>query len=329
MSKQSLVRWVVLSCALFVIAGCTKDAAPDTAADAKAADPVVVLDAGQEPKLLLRYRISEGTTTTSTATFRVATLATSEDAEVLTVLPGLRLDIVSGPAAVTENGVRFNVDIVNSEALVPKGFDEALAADLQAGAAILDDVGAWVEIDDRGLLVAGEFNEVAKRADIPTRLIRMIVNTRSTVTRVVLPAEPVGIGARWETKREIEIYGFKVTQVDTYQLVDQAGDELMLNLTAQQTALPQKVEFPEEGIEIEVTSMTAKATGQIILNLDALESDASANGTSVDKIVVKTVSGTENIEVDEVFDIQIANTTNLMPNRRLETGKKRKRRSGR
>ncbi len=325
MSKQTPGRWVVLCCALVVIAGCKKDAAPETAADAKAADPVVVLDAGQEPRLRLRYRIPEGTTTTSTATFRVATLAKSKDAEALTVLPGLRLDIVSGPAATTENGVRFNVEIVRSEALVPEGFDEALAADLQTGAAILDEVGAWVEIDDRGIFLAGEFNEVAKRADIPTRLLRMIVNTRTTVTRVLLPAEPVGIGARWEIKREIEIYGFKVMQIDTYQLVDQAGDELMLNLSVQQMGLPQKVEFPEEGIEITVESMSATATGQIILNLDALESDASANGHSLDKIAVTTVSGSENIEVAEVFDIQIANTTNLMPNQPVETTSKAKR----
>lgn len=325
MNKQTLGCWVVLSCALVALAGCSKGVATETAADTEATDPVVVLDAGQEPKLLLRYRIPEGTTTTSTATFQVATLASSKDVEALTVLPGLRLNIVSGPARVTENGTRFNVDIVKSEAVVPEGFDKDLTADLQAGASLLDDVGGWVEMDDRGIILAGEFNEVAKRSDIPTRLLRMIVNTRTTVTRVRLPAEPVGVGARWETKREIEVFGFTVIQVDTYQLVDKAGDELMLNLSSQQMALPQEVVFPEEGIEIAVESMSASATGQIILNLDALESDASANGTSTDHIAVKTVSGTENIEIDEAFDIQIANTTHLMPNEPATSAKKRRR----
>lgn len=313
MRKQSLVCWGLVSCALLVGAGCKKDATTQTAADVEPVNPVVVLDAGQEPKLLLRYRIPEGTTTASTATFQVSTLATSKDAELLTVLPGLRLDIVSGPAAVTENGFRFQVDVVKSEAVIPKGFDEELAADLRAGASLLDELGGWFEMDGRGIVLASEFNQSTKRADIPTRLLRMIVNTRTTVTRVLLPAEPVGVGARWETKREMEVFGFKVTQIDTYQLVDKAGDELMLNLTAQQMAAPQTVSFPEDGIEITIESMSSKAKGQIILNLDALESDASANGTSRDDIAVKTADGVEDIEVDEVFDVQIANTTDLMP----------------
>ena len=329
MSKQSLVRWVVLSFFLFVIAGCKKDAAPESAADAKAADPVVVLDAGQEPKRLVRYRIAVGTTTSSTTTLQLTTVATSEDAEPLTALPGLRLDTVSGPAIITENGIRWNLDTVKSEAVVLDDSDEALVADLQAGAAVLEGVGGWVEIDNRGAILAGALNEAAKRGDIPARLLRMIINTRSAVTRVLLPAEPIGVGARWEAKRETELYGFKVTLVYTYQLVDQAGDELMLDFTLQQIGVPQEIEFPDEGSEIAVESLNAKASGRIILNLHALESDASARGTSVDKIVVETVSGTENTETVEDFSVQIANTTHLMPNQPDETTSKSKRRKRR
>jgi hypothetical protein len=186
-------------------------------------------------------------------------------------------------------------------------------------------VGGWVEIDNRGVVLAGAFNEATKRDDIPARLLRMVINTRSAVTRVLLPAERVGIGAVWETKRETELYGFKVTHVSNYQLVDQAGDELMLDFISERIGLPQKITFPEEGIEIAVETMNARATGRLILNLAALESDASARGTSVDKIVVKTVSGTERIEADEEFAIQIANTTHLMPNQPDETTSKGKR----
>ena len=88
-----------------------------------------------------------------------------------------------------------------------------------------------------------------------------------------------------------------------------AGDELMLDVTVQQLARPQSIDFPEEGIEISVESMTAQATGQIILKLNALESDASAAGSGEDHIVVKTTSGTESVQVQERFEIQTANTS--------------------
>jgi len=308
MTRYSIIRGLVLACALVALGGCKKS---NTAADADAEDGngVRLLDKGQRPRAELRYGIPAGTTTASTTTFRVATLATSADAAALSVLPGLRLDIVSGPAELTERGVKFAVDVVKSEALVPKDFDEEMAELLRSGASIVEQVGGRVEVDNRGQMLAGEFNEQTKRSDVPIRLLRMIVNTRSTLTRVLLPAEPVGLGARWESRQEVKAYGFTVQQVNTYTLVDRVGDELMLNVTVQQLALPQTIEFPEEGIEISVESMTAEANGQIILKLNALESDASASGTAEDHILVKTVSGTETIRIQEEFEIQVANTS--------------------
>jgi len=305
-----MTRGLVLACALLALAGCKKS---NTAADADSEDDLGVrlLDKGQRPRAVLRYSIPVGTTTTSTTTFRVATLATSSDNAALSILPGLRLDIVSGPAAPTDRGVKFNVDVVKAEAVVPEGFDAKMAKQLRDSAAIVDEVGGWVEVDNRGQMLAGEFNEQTKRSDVPVRLLRMIVNTRETLTRVLLPEEPVGLGARWESRRQIKAYGFDLQQVNTYTLVDRADDEIMLDVTVQQLALPQSVEFPEEGIEISVESMTAQADGQIILDLAALESDASATGSAEDRIIVKTAEGTETINVTEEFEVQIANTSGL------------------
>ena len=328
----ALVLCCITCIGSFVAGGCKRDQPTETAAEASAtvpmpADPVIVLDPGQEPRLPLRYRIAAGTTTTSTSTFRVATLAASEGLEVVAAGHGLRFDVVSGPATITPNGVRFEVDVVRSEAVFPPDFNESFADELQMSAAALADVGAEVEMNDRGVIVRGKFKESTQHAEIPMRLLRMIVNARTTATRVLLPEEPVGLGARWQTTRELQVFGFTVTQVDTYQLIDRAGDELMLNLVVEQVGLPQRVEFPEDGIEIAVESMSAKARGQIILDLDALESDAAASGSSIDKLTVTTAQGTEVVEVDEAFDLEIANTTRLMPNVPVEdTGRRRRKR---
>lgn len=310
MTRCSTTRGLLLACALLAFTGCKKS---NTAADAADADSagIRLLDKGQKPRTELRYVIPAGTTTSSTTTFRVSTLAESGDNAALSILPGLRLDIVSGPSELTDRGVKFPVDVVKSEAVVPRDFDEKMADMLRSGAAIVDQVGGWVEIDNRGQMLAGEFNEQTKRSDVPVRLLRMVVNTRSTLTRVLLPEDAVGLGARWESRQVVKAYGFSIQQVSTYTLVDRAGDELMLDVTVQQLALPQSIEFPEEGIEITVESMTAQATGQIILKLNALESDAAATGSGEDHIVVKTTSGTESIQVQEQFEIQTANTSAL------------------
>lgn len=310
MNRHLMLRGLVCACAILALSSCKKS---ETAADASAHDNsgIRVLDKGDRPRSRLRYNISGGTTTASSSTFKVATLATSSDQAAITLLPGLRLDIVSGPAELTERGVKFKVDVVKSEALIPEGFDEQLAQELRDGAAVAKDIGGWVEIDDRGNMLSGELNERTKRSDVPIRLLRMVVNTRETLTRVRLPEEKVGLGARWETRKEIRAYGFNVQQVNTYTLVDHAGDEIMLNVTVQQMAVPQTIEFPDEGIEISVETMMAQADGQIILDLDALESDASANGKGEDRILVKTPEGIDTVEVTEEFEVQIANTSGL------------------
>jgi hypothetical protein len=209
----------------------------------------------------------------------------------------------------TDRGVKFEVNITKAEAAVPEGIDPKIAEELRQSAAILDDVGGTVEMNDRGIMLATELNDKAKSPDLPLRLLMMIVNARTTLSRVVLPAEPVGLGARWEARKELTLYGFKVQQVDSYTLVERVGDEIKLNVTVTQNAVPQTVDFPEDGVSIAVEQMVANARGEIILNLNALESDAAAAGEATDKLIVTGAEGVEKIEVNEAFEIRMTNTT--------------------
>jgi hypothetical protein len=308
MKKQAIVRSLILLSALLVLASCKKDESSATAADAST-DPVLLLEAGAEPQSTLRYKIADGTTTKSNMDFTIATLATTSESAALSVVPGVRLHIVSGPAMATDNGVKFEVNITKAEAAVPQGLDPKVAEELRQSAAILDDVGGTVEMNDRGIMLSTELNDKAKSPDIPVRLLMMIVNARTTLSRVVLPAEPVGLGARWEARKELTLYGFKVQQVDSYTLVERVGDEIKLNVTVTQNALPQTVDFPEDGVSIAVEQMVANARGEIILNLNALESDAAAAGEATDKLIVTGAEGVEKIEVNEAFEIRMTNTT--------------------
>ena len=307
MTSKAIVRGLIVVSVLLSWTGCKKDESSTTVAGGS--DPVLLLEAGAEPRAQLRYKIADGTITKSNMDFTMATLATTDDAAALSVVPGVRLHIVSGPAMQTEQGVKFEVNIAKAEAAVPQGLDPELAEDLRQSAAILDDVGGTVEMDDRGITLAAELNDRAKSPEVPVRLLTMIVNARTTLSRVVLPAEAVGLGARWEARKELELYGFKVQQVDSYTLVERVGDEVKLNVTVTQNALPQTVDFPDDGLSISVQQMTANANGEIILNLNALESDAAAAGEAKDKLTVSGQDGSKNIEVDEAFEIRMTNTT--------------------
>ncbi|MDH3725968.1 MAG: hypothetical protein OER77_00415 [Myxococcales bacterium] len=310
MTKQVIKRGLIVMSALLMLSGCNKDKS-NTAQDAKRGDPVLVLDAGQEPREVLRYKVAHGTTTTSNMDFGLASLATSSAGAQLSVVPGVRLHVVSGPSMQSKRGTRFDVRIVKAEALVPEGADPELARDLNQSASVLNNIGGWVEIDERGIIQASELNERGKRADVPVRLLVMIINARTSLSRVLLPAEPVGTGARWEARKDLVLYGFKVNQVDTYTLTEKVGDELRLNVAIQQTALPQSVTFDEEGIELTVESFSMNASGEIIANLNALEANAAASGESTGMLKVRTVDGTEAVEIDRAFQVRMTVTYDL------------------
>ena len=133
----------------------------------------------------------------------------------------------------------------------------------------------------------------------------MIINARTSLARVLLPAEPVGVGARWEARKDLVLYGFKVNQVDTYTLAEKVGDELKLDVQVQQSAVPQTITFEEEGVELTVKSFKMNASGQVIANLNALEANASASGDSTGMLSVKTVDDTEDIEIDRAFQVRM------------------------
>jgi len=307
MTGKAIASRAVFVAAFVVLAACNKDKT-ETAADVKRGDPVLVLDRGKEPREPLRYTIAPGTTTTSNMDFGLASLARTRSSAELSVVPGVRLHVMSGPAIESKRGTRFDVRITKAEALVPEGVSPAVARDLNQSASILNNVGGWVEVDDRGIIQATQLNEAAKRADIPVRLLVMIINARTSLSRVVLPAEPVGLGARWEAKKELLLYGFKVSQVDTYTLTEKVGDELKLDVAIQQTALPQTVTFDEEGVELTVESYSMNAKGKIISNLNALEANAAAQGDSTGMLKVRTVDGTEPVEIDRAFQVRMTVT---------------------
>ena len=309
MTKQVLLRALILMSALLVLNGC-KDS--ETANDAKKGDAALVLDAGQEPRESLRYKIAHGTTTTAMMEFGIASLTTTDRAAQLAVTPGVRLHVVSGPTLEGKRGsTRFDVRIIKAEAIVPEGIDPKVAMDLNRSASVLNNVGGWVEVDDRGIIQRTELNHAAKRSDVPIRLLAMIINARTSLSRVILPAEPIGVGARWEARKELVLYGFEVSQVDTYTLTEKVGDELKLNVQMQQTALPQTITFEEEGIELNVESFKMNAAGEVIANLNALESNASASGESAGVLNVKTVDGTERVEIDRAVQMRMTVTYDL------------------
>ena len=274
-------------------------------------DPVLVIDAGAEPRESLRYTYR----TWDDDHFERWSMRSRRSPprairRLCRSTPGVRLHIVSGPTLEGKDGtIRFDVRIVKAEA---DGSRRDRPADQDSSSirasAILNNVGGWVEVDDRGIVQRSDLNSAAKNPEVPARLLMMIVNARTSLARVVLPAQAVGIGARWEAKKELIAYGFKINQADTYTMLEKTGDTVKLNVQIQQNAPAQSVTFEEEGVELSLEALSMNATGEVVLNLRALEANAMASGEAADLMNVKTVDGAEKIEINSSFDVKMTVT---------------------
>jgi hypothetical protein len=302
MTKQALLRAMAVTCGLLAFQGCKSD----TAKDAKV-EPVLLLEAGEEPRTQLRYMVQDGSVTTSTMELTTSSMTTTTSAGAeIAKTPGLRFVVSSGPAINLDSGdARFDVRIVQAEAIIPPGADPEVESDFNRSAALLKDVGGWIEVDNRGIVQHSELNQSAQNANVPKRLLMTIVHARTSLARIILPAEPVGIGASWEARKDLTVYGFKMQQVDKYTLTDKVGDEVKLDIEIVQTAPKQTLTFVEEGVEYALQSLSMSAEGNVILNLNALEGRSRIAGQSAEVLTVKTVESTEEIERNSAFQLSM------------------------
>jgi len=302
MTKQALLRILAVVCGLLVFQGCkVRTGVVDTK------DPVVVLEYGVGPRTPLRYAIDEGSTTTSTLEISTSSMmTTTSSGEKLTKGPSLRFVVSSGPAIKLPTGnVRLDIRIVDAEAVLPPGFEPQASRDFSQSAALLRGVGGWIEVDDRGNIVRSELDQAAKNPKVPTRLLMTIVQARTSLARVVFPAEPVALGARWEARKPLKLYGFEIQQTDRYTLRDRSGNTVKLGVDIIHRAPEQNLSFAEEGMELALKSLSTTASGEVDLRLNALEGNARLKGQSQESLTVTKGDQTESIELDSAFELSM------------------------
>lgn len=302
MTKQALLRILAIGCGLLVFQGCkVRTGVVDTK------DPVVVLEYGAGQRTPLRYAIDEGSTTTSTLEISTSSMmTTTSSGEKLTKGPSLRFVVSSGPAIKLPTGnVRLDIRIVDAEAVLPPGFEPQASRDFSQSAALLRGLGGWIEVDDRGNIVRSELDQAAKNPKVPTRLLMTIVQARTSLARVVFPAETVAIGARWEARKQLKLYGFEIQQTDRYTLRDRIGDTVKLGVDIIHSAPEQNLSFAEEGMELALKSLSTTASGEVDLRLNALEGNARLKGQSQESLTVTKGDQTESIELDSAFELSM------------------------
>jgi hypothetical protein len=216
--------------------------AASTASAAPAAAPaksnVKLLEAGAEPRSVLRYHVKPGDKQVAILTMKTKLdlPATAAGQAGATVTPANNPGI-SIPMDITVQNIAANGDItyvaVMGEATLLQDTNttpENVQA-MQAAVAGIKGITATTIMSNRGVTKKSEIKAPATASPQARQLADQMKQVSSAFS-MELPEEPVGSGAKWEVKEQTKVQASSVEETRTYEMTSVDGDKLTAKLSA-------------------------------------------------------------------------------------------------
>jgi hypothetical protein len=227
------------------------------------AQPVVtILDPGAEPRTPLRYQFREGATESMVMDMGIR-MSMSVGGQQMPApgMPEIRMLMNLETTELRDDGTaRIEYQIRSAGAA--DSADPATAAALGGALGQLGGASGWALIDARGATLGTGVN---LSDNVDPELAQVMESAEQSMQQISapLPADPVGIGARWEVSSDVQSQGFTVSQTATYTLTAFDGDSAEVDIKMTQTAPPQLVEAPgmPPGTEASLESLESTGTG--------------------------------------------------------------------
>lgn len=223
------------------------DSDSDEGADAEVVAPRVELVApGKEPREPLRFAPRANGSQTMLLTNRVTIdvrMTPGSPTPMVVRGPELQTQLQVTPRVLDDGQLAFEW-LTTRIALVGDTPAQTKAlAPLETAWRALEGAKTRVVTDRRGQVEEATFEWPAS---IPAEMRHDVQGFEEAVRElaIVLPAEPVGVGARWRVAKTAPFGGVMVEKVSTYVLAGREGSVLTLRVTNDGSAAPQDVALP-------------------------------------------------------------------------------------
>ena len=237
-----------------------------------------LLDHGKEPLRPLRYTWQVDRKELMTIELRTTVSTEGQDIP----LPPLHVVVAIDPQSVTPAGdLRFAWSVLRAGAdadaggappQVAEGWKQQIApVEHLSGTAVVGPDGV-----SKGVTVEGPA-DAATDAEMVTQVVQMLRDVAAP-----LPAEPVGVGARWQKVSTLDAKNGHATQTDTYTLAELHGDRGKLADVLAQTASPQLLPSPDGtgAPPARVDSLLTSGTSTLAFDLGRLVAQSKLDGTT-------------------------------------------------
>jgi hypothetical protein len=235
----------------------------------KATDQVKLLDAGAEPRAVLRLHPKTGDKQTLGMTMKIAmNIKAGEMPEQAMKLPAITMPMDVTVKSVADNG-DITYEMVMGEASLSDepGAAPMVAEAMKSSISKLNGLTGTGIVSNRGITKSVEM-KIPADADPQIRQVMDQMKESFSNVGVLLPEEAVGPGAKWEAKMPLKSQGMTIAQTLRYQLAAIEGERLAAKMEISQSAANQKIQSPAmPGLKVDLTRMEGTGAGDLTLDL--------------------------------------------------------------
>lgn len=279
---------------------------PPQAPDADRPPVVELKDAGTAPRRAIRYHLQADRAETAITILRMSVgMGLASGKPVLRPAPEVRMIMAIRPKGLTPEGnLRFAFELTGASVDPKDAAPEVVAAVRQQ---LAKSVGlhGWSVITDRGVMVDAGMETPPNASPA---LVQLVDSMRRSIRQLTIPfpVEPVGRGARWMVRQDLEINGIRLTQTSHYRLARLDPNGGRLELTFEQDAGEQILRTLAPGVAVELESMHSKGWGTLRFRTDRVVPTSSMSLESQSRTRVKTQNGSQPAVMQMTMELEVA-----------------------
>jgi hypothetical protein len=241
---------------------------PATAAKSGGAQ-VKLIEPGAEPRKALRFQPAVGTKQILALTMNISMdmklgggAATPIKLPPTTMIMETTIQSVAPDGSFTYEALMQDITVAEEEGVMPQAAEALKAA--MGGLKGLTTTGT---VSSRGANLSTQATLPADASPLVKQSVEQMKETLANIS-LELPEEPVGVGAKWETKRSLKSQGMQLEQGTTYQITSIEGSRITAKTVVVQTAPKQKVEVSTmPGLKLDLNKYTGSGGGEVTLDL--------------------------------------------------------------
>ena len=265
---------------------------------------VKLLEAGAEPRKVLRLHPKPDDQQTLTLAIKLGiNLKMGEALDRKMKVPEMTMTMNVTVKSVSAAG-DINYEILMGDGAVAEDQEvmPQISEGMKAALANIKGLSSTGTMSNRGLNKALDV-KAPENADPQTRQAVEQIKQALVNIATPLPAEPVGMGAKWEVKMTLQSQGVKMDQTVIYELTSSDEESLTTKNTITQSAPKQKVQSPAmPALKFDLGKMDGHGTGETTLELSKLMPQAATANIQSDMMMEMNAEGqkqTVTMKIDE------------------------------